>query len=112
MILQPTLFDHPIALCEPKPDLDMCFNRHGGNAQSDAAHQRVQKSRDRALVYGFIKAAGTFGHTVDEISLLLDRAPNRISGRITELKKAGEIVASFVTRPTRTGSPARVYIAT
>jgi hypothetical protein len=58
-----------------------------------------------------VRAAGTYGATLDELSLALDRPPNQISGRFTELRKRGAIIDTQQTRPTRTKSPARVYIA-
>ena len=108
---QPSLYTQPLMpLCSPRPDLDLCFNRHGGAGTSILAHARVNKSRDRALVYGYIKAAGAFGMTLDELSIMLDRPPNCLSGRFSELKRSGEIIASDTKRETRTQSWARVYV--
>lgn len=108
---QPSLFEQStIITCQPQPDLDPCFNRHGGVDTSVAAHRRINKNKDRATVKGYIRAAGVYGYTVDEVSILLDRAPNRISGRFTELATAREIVRTERTRPTRTGSLAHVYV--
>ena len=109
---QPRLFDFlNINLCHPQPDADLCFNKHGGAETSMLAHARVQKSRDRALVYGYVKVSGSFGMTLDELSIVLDRPPNCLSGRFSELKRSGEIVASEKKRKTRTQSWARVYVA-
>ena len=102
---QTTLFH--IKTIEP----DICRRKHGGAETSIQADKHVQKDRDRQLIYGYIKAAGAYGHTLDEISILLDRPCNCISGRFTELRKRGQIVTSDLTRATRTGSPARVYVA-
>lgn len=103
--LQPT----NIKLCENPPE-DICFNRHGGAETSNLADRRVRKSKDRALIYGYVKSAGAFGHTLDEISVLLDRPCNCISGRFSELRKSGEIIPTNTHRKTRTGSWAAVYI--
>ena len=109
----PTLFDtNYMPLCQPRPDEDLCFTRHGGAETSVLAHARVDKQRDRQLVYGYIKAAGLYGMTLDEVSIMLDRAPNRLSGRVSELKYAGEITPLATRRKTRTGSWACVYVAT
>ena len=89
---------------------DICRTRHRGAETSMQADKRVRKDRDRQLIYGAIQAAGNFGHTLDEISLLLDRPCNCISGRFTKLRRRGQIVTSDRTRPTRTGSPSRVYV--
>ena len=109
---QPSLYTQSaIPLCSPRPDADLCFNRHGGVETSVLAHARVRKEHDRQLVYGYIKAAGAFGMTLDELSIMLDRPPNCLSGRFSELKRSGEIVASDKKRQTRTQSWARVYVA-
>jgi hypothetical protein len=91
---------------------DICRNRHGGVETSVLADRRVQKSQDRQLVLGYITAARTFGHTLDEISILIDRPCNCISGRFTELCKANLIIKTATKRKTRTGALAAVYIAT
>ncbi len=90
---------------------DICARKHGVAETSILADKTVEKEKDRRLVYGYVKASGTFGLTLDELSILLDRPVNRISGRFTELRKRGEIVATDATRLTRTNTPARVYVA-
>ena len=91
-----------------EPDISM--NRHRRSDTSMLADKRVNKSHDRELVYGYIKNAGNFGMTVDELSIVLDRAPNRISGRVSELKRGNRVIATEVTRKTRTGSWAHVLV--
>lgn len=90
---------------------DVCYARHGGAETSTLANRRVQKTRDRELIYGYIKSAGKFGHTCDELSIMLHKTPNAVSGRLTELRMKGRIVTSDQTRLTRTYSKARVYVA-
>lgn len=99
----------PIPICENPPE-DICFNRHGGAETSNLADKRVKKSRDRALIHGYVKASGSFGMTLDEMSIVLSRPCNCISGRFSELRKSGEIVPSGAHRKTRTGSWASVYV--
>lgn len=99
---------------------DICENRHGGNTQSVAAGQRnkVNATEQRAWCLRMIAQAGARGLTVDELSViasnLLKReiGPNRISGRISELKAVKQIVQSAIepTRATRTGSRAAVMV--
>ena len=91
---------------------DICANRHGGAETSIIADKRVQKDKDRQLSLRQIQMAGPAGMTLDELSVRLDRGANRISGRLTELRKDGKITATDRTRLTRTRSPARVYTAT
>lgn len=103
---QESLFSQQSVTKEP----DICMNRHRRSDTSMLADVRVNKGRDREQIYGYIKEAGPYGHTLDEISVLLDRPCNCISGRISELKKAGRIIATEATRTTRTGSWAHVYV--
>lgn len=90
-------------------DKDICARKHGNAETSVEADRKVEKTKDRALIYAYIKAAGMFGHTLDELSIMLHRNPNSISGRLTELRMAGKIVISDERRVTRTGCRARVY---
>ena len=103
--------DTPPDLFIKNKEEDVCASRHGGAETSVQADGAVKKERDRQLIYGYIKEAGSYGHTLDELSVLLDRAPNRLSGRLTELRMRGKIVATGLTRKTRTGCKARVYRA-
>lgn len=96
----------------PTPEPDICANRHGGADTSVAADARVQKAKDRELIYRLVDQAGLWGITLDELSVRLQRTPNTISGRLTELRVAGRITGNGLTRPTRTGSAARVYVTT
>ena len=95
-----------------KIEKDITANRHGGNAQSRAAHKDGNKMKSRATVYSLIKEAGKDGLTVDEISRKLRKAPNTISGRVTELKRDGFVKESTMRRKTRSGSTASVVVAT
>lgn len=95
---------------EKSPD-DVCRNRHGGDRESEAANRRVNKTKDKALIHNLIKATQQEGITLDELSILLKRAPNQISGRISELKRDGFVIANGQRRETRTGSTAKVYIS-
>ena len=92
-----------------KQEPDICRNRHGGVETSVEADKAVRKERDRELIYGYIKTARHYGQTLDELSVLLDRPPNALSGRITELKAQGKIVYTGRKRQTRSGCLARVY---
>ena len=103
---QESLFSQQSVTREP----DICINRHRRSDTSMLADKRVAKGKDREQVFAYIKEAGAYGHTLDEVSVLLDRPCNCISGRFSELKKAGRIVASAETRKTRTGSWAHVYV--
>jgi len=99
---QPSLF--PLNPVEP----DICRRKHGGADTSRLANARVQKERDRDVVLGWIQRMEA-GATLDELAGILSVAPNRISGRLTELRKAGRIYDTGERRKTTTGSWARVY---
>lgn len=94
--------------CIKEPDI--CASRHGGAGTSILADKKVQKTKDRELVYGYIYHAGRFGHTLDELSIMLHRNPNALSGRLTELRMRGKIKISNQRRLTRAGCSARVYL--
>lgn len=93
-----------------KQEPDICRNRHGGVDTSVEADKTVKKQLDRAAIYWYIKAARHYGHTLDELSVLMDRPPNAISGRLTELKVQGKIVYTGRKRRTRSGCLALVYV--
>lgn len=92
-----------------KKEPDVCAGKHGGAETSVAADKKVQKEADRLLIYGYIVASRHYGHTLDELSVLLNRPPNAISGRLTELSYQGKIIYSGRKRRTRSGCLARVY---
>lgn len=89
---------------------DVCENKHGGDAESTAAFQTVNRHQDRTKILNLIIATEKQGATLDELSVVMQRAPNQISGRITELKVQNKIISSG-TRKTRTGCTAKVYVA-
>ena len=102
---------------QPKPfhwrkKPDICARKHGGNPQSTLANQRGDHPTDRQRVYELIQVAGPTGRTLDEVAAILGVAPNRISGRVTQLKVAGKIKSLGTTRLTRTGSQAAIYLIT
>ena len=90
---------------------DICANRHGGVDTSVQADSRVKKEHDRRLILGYVQASREYGITLDEACVVLERNPNEISGRFTELAKDSLIIATNMRRLTRTGSPARVWVA-
>jgi hypothetical protein len=92
-----------------QPDLfDICANRHRGAETSVSANLRVEKNTDRALVLSLL-CLSPAGKTLDEVSAVLGRPPNQLSGRFTELVAAGQISKTDERRNTRTGATAAVY---
>ena len=94
------------------PLFDICRNRHQGNAESVAANEVAEPHKEamRWRILQAIRDAGARGLTLDELAVILDVTPNQISGRVTQLKIDG-LIRVIGTRPTRTGSPAAVYVA-
>ena len=90
---------------------DITRNRHGGNAESTLANRDGNKKKDEARVFEIIKDAGDHGITLDEVAERMDRTPNSISGRISQLKKDGKVAPNGERRKTRTGSSAAVIVA-
>jgi hypothetical protein len=89
---------------------DICANRHQGAETSVLANTKPDKLKDRAMIFSYIQASRGYGMTLDELCVKLNRHPNEISGRITELHYEFHLImATGRRRPTRTGSPARVY---
>jgi predicted HTH transcriptional regulator len=77
---------------------DITKNKHGGNAQSNAAFEKIEESLNlrQLQVLATIKLAPgwkpeTNGATCKEIAERHNRGMNAISGRITELKRMGKI---------------------
>jgi hypothetical protein len=98
----------------PAPQADICRNRHGGSATSEAANERVapHKGSLRASVLRFIRVRGQFGATVEEISEICKLRYTTVSARVSELKRDGLVIASGRTRKTYSGSEAAVLILT
>jgi predicted transcriptional regulator len=94
--------------------MDICANKHGGNQESAEAYLSTpaaerQAMRDRIMRYAMRR--GRAGITIDEISSKAGLAPNCVSGRISELKRDGLLVATSERRNTRLGRAARVLVA-
>ena len=79
---------------EPAP-LDYCGERHGGNAESEAAFDGLAESgeieRQEARVLALVAESGAAGITCKEAAVELGTHPNNISGRFTALHAKHEI---------------------
>jgi hypothetical protein len=79
----------------PMAALDFCGERHGGNAESEAAFDALVDSGALALqearVLAEIGRSGAFGVTVKECAARMETHPNNISGRFTALNAKHEI---------------------
>lgn len=78
-----------------------------------AAHARVEPTKaetcDRIMAFAVAREAR--GLTADEVAAEWQCSPNHCAPRISELKDEGRLVPTRHTRPTRSGSPARVLVA-
>lgn len=86
---------------------------HRGVDTSQAAAQAIapRVSELQGRVLEFIRQRGEFGATIDEISVGLPMPVQTVCGRRRELFLMGRLVYTGTKRPTRTGSPARVWKA-
>lgn len=89
---------------------DICAGRHKLTPESVLANPtKAQKATIWKQITGQLAARGDHGMTMDEMSEWLGVAPNRISGRFTELVVQGVIVKTEHRRKTRTGKVAAIY---
>lgn len=72
---------------------DVCERKHGGNARSIEARARTNVTGRRKQVYDFIVRCKEAGATSHEISQALNLPMHVISGRISELKLIGRVMA-------------------
>lgn len=70
---------------------DICANRHGGNAQSIAANERVTPKKLSMREEILLVASWKSSFTLANVAVLLDKPKHAISGRISELLKSGHI---------------------
>lgn len=72
---------------------DICQNKHGGNAESQAAFESVEHSITKMQSYVFLEVSKSLskGITSKEVAEALGKPLNAISGRLTELAREGWI---------------------
>jgi predicted transcriptional regulator len=78
-------------------------------AAAEAIRPSAAAIRER--VADLVSRCGDFGATEQEIEAALALPGNTVRPRLWELEKAGQVVKSIKTRPTRAGRQARVYVA-
>ncbi len=84
---------------------------HNGTPTSQAAAAAISRRAPnlRELVFSYIASRGRDGSTADEVCTALAMWPQTATPRIRELAKAGRIVKTGRTRPTRSGCSATVW---
>lgn len=107
---QPSLFDLPQ---QPQPSKQQPKQADQGKASRDETFREIVGglSLQRKYVMDRIVVAGRTGVTLDELAEQMRVEPNKISGRITELKKQGLVIHTKARRMTRAGSTAAVIVA-
>lgn len=93
---------------------DICFNKHGGNAESIEAFMTTPtacRTKQRLAIQALAKQCGLRGITTDEVAQHFSTMPNSISGRLSEMKRDGLLIETKQRRQTRMGKMARVLIA-
>jgi hypothetical protein len=80
---QPSLLDQ----------IDVCENRHGGSAESEAAFEKVVRDKQQMYerIIKLVTARGDYGITVHEVAGAFGKTPNCVSGRLTELRMQGRL---------------------
>lgn len=78
-------------------ETDICEGRHGGSEHSARAFQAIAGTLPaaRARVLSFIRDRRERGATTAEVAEALGCSPNDVSGRMTELKVARQIVPNL-----------------
>ena len=88
------------------------FTPHNGTPTSKAAaEQKTDAASDRTKMLAAYRAAGAMGLTDDEMRITTNLNPDSIRPRRGELIRAGKVMETTKTRPTRTGRLATVFIA-
>ena len=84
---------------------------HPDTSRQAAARALPRSGSDRRRVYDLLVERGDEGATDDEIEQALNLPHQTASARRNGLRDDGWVVDSGRTRPTRTGSPAVVWVA-
>jgi hypothetical protein len=72
---------------------DITKNKHGGNAQSNAAFEKIEETltKRHGAILDYIRLYPRMGRTCKDVAKHFMCGMNAISGRITELKRMGKI---------------------
>jgi transcription initiation factor IIE alpha subunit len=86
---------------------------HNGTATSMRAATEIEPFRGtlRVAVLDFLVSRGTQGATAEEIEFAIEILGSTVRPRLVELRNAGLVVDSGLTRKTRSGRHAVVWIA-
>lgn len=92
---------------------DITKNRHGGNANSVEAHNKLLavKGQRRQEVLGWIKTFGKYGGTLEQICQRSNLDITQVSGRVSELKKEGLVQVALLKGKTKHGNTCDILVA-
>jgi hypothetical protein len=92
-------------------NIDITSRRHGGNQESNAAYQRNSFVADKQrLQIALILRDNPTGMTCEELAIQLGIRLTSCSGRCSELKAMGIIMANGEKRKTTSGCSASVLV--
>ena len=91
---------------------DVCRQKHLGNEESEAANKAIDpwKENLRQVIFEQVARAGIRGMTSAEVVEATGICLQTVSGRLSELKMKGRLVATSRLRKTPSGASARVLV--
>ena len=97
---------------KPKPEGDICANRHRGHARSVEAYEKNKEhlTKQERRVLEFIEGKKARGATADEVSRALKISGQSSSARMAELKMKERIVETQLIRETQWRNRATVCV--
>jgi len=96
----------------PFTDVDPCAKKHGGNPESQGAHDSIVDAKQQIWdeILSFALKQRRTGITADEVAAAWNCSANHVAPRITELKATGRLVPADRCWRTRAGCSARVLL--
>lgn len=102
----------PPGLFDPPPGyIPAAVNSSTSMSAYDSITRNGSAEKKRMIVYRYIESCGEWGATCDECEVALNMRHESASGRRRELALRGGIVKTPLTRVTRRGEQAEVWVA-
>lgn len=95
------------------PEGDPTAPYHGGNPESEAAHDSLEarvKVQLRGRILALVDSKSVAGLTCDEIEKVLKMKHQTVSARLVEMLAAGVLIRTAKRRQTRSGRHASVVV--
>ena len=87
------------------------FQRHSETSREASISIYPRVGTQRRIVLDYLRQRGDLGATDDEMQVALDMNPSTQRPRRVELERGELVVKTAMTRPTRAGRKAAVYVA-